>query len=187
MANAQSISLDAIRIRGAKTNNLRGVDVDIPHDQLVVITGRSGSGKSSLAFDTLFNEGQRQFFESQPFAARQFFKQLPQADVESISGLPPTLCLDQTPGSTNPRSTVGTITEIYDYLRLLMARVGQVHCYQCDAPIQQQSVEQICESVMRLPERTRLMLLAPMVTARKGAHEQTDRTNSARKTGPSQD
>ena len=173
MANAQSISLNAIRIRGAKTNNLRGVDVDIPHDQLVVITGRSGSGKSSLAFDTLFNEGQRQFFESQPFAARQFFKQLPEADVESISGLPPTLCLDQTPGSTNPRSTVGTITEIYDYLRLLMARVGQVHCHQCDAPIQQQSVEQICEAVMRLPERTRLMLLAPMVTSRKGAHEQT--------------
>jgi len=152
-----------IEIRGARTHNLRNIDLDIPRDQLVVITGRSGSGKSSLAFHTLFNEGQRQFFESQPFSARKFFRQLPEPDVDSISGIPPTLSLDQNPGSMNPRSTVGTVTEIYDYLRLLMARVGDVHCYQCGNAIDQQSPEDICKSLIRLPESTRLMLMAPIV------------------------
>ncbi len=160
-----------IEIRGARTHNLRNIDLDIPHNQLVVITGRSGSGKSSLAFHTLFNEGQRQFFESQPFSARKFFRQLPEPDVDSITGLPPTLSLDQNPGSMNPRSTVGTVTEIYDYLRLLMARVGDVHCYQCDAAIDQQSPEDICKNLMRLPESTRMMLMAPMIQYKTGAHE----------------
>ena len=162
---------NTIQIRGARTHNLRNIDLDIPHDQLVVITGRSGSGKSSLAFHTLFNEGQRQFFESQPFSARKFFRQLPEPDVDSISGLPPTLSLDQNPGSMNPRSTVGTVTEIYDYLRLLMARVGNVHCYKCDNAIDQQSPEDICKSVMRLPESTRMMLMSPIVHHKTGSHE----------------
>ncbi len=160
-----------IEIRGARTHNLRDIDLDIPHNQLVVITGRSGSGKSSLAFHTLFNEGQRQFFESQPFSARKFFRQLPEPDVDSIRGLPPTLSLDQTSGSMNPRSTVGTVTEIYDYLRLLMARVGEVHCHQCDSLIDQQSPEDICKRLMRLPESTRLMLMAPVVHHQAGSHE----------------
>ena len=162
---------DRIEIRGASTHNLRNVDLDIPHNQLVVITGRSGSGKSSLAFHTLFNEGQRQFFESQPFSARKFFRQLPEPDVQSINGLPPTLSLDQNPGNVNPRSTVGTVTEIYDYLRLLMARIGDVHCYQCGSLIDQQSPEDICKRLMRFPESTRLMLMAPVVQHKLGSHE----------------
>ncbi len=166
-----SSAANCIEIRGARTHNLRNIDLDIPRNQLVVVTGRSGSGKSSLAFHTLFNEGQRQFFESQPFSARKFFRQLPEPDVDSIGGLPPTLSLDQNPDSMNPRSTVGTVTEIYDYLRLLMARVGEVHCHQCDAVIDQQSPEDICKRLMRLPESTRLMLMAPVVHHKIGSHE----------------
>ena len=170
---AQNVAANAnkIEMRGARTHNLRNIDLDIPHNQLVVITGRSGSGKSSLAFHTLFNEGQRQFFESQPFSARKFFKQLPEPDVDLISGLPPTLSLDQNPGSMNPRSTVGTVSEIYDYLRLLMARVGAVHCYKCDNAIDQQSPEDICKSLMRLPESTRMMLMAPIVVHKTGSQK----------------
>ena len=162
--------LDTIRVRGANTHNLKQVDVDIPRDQLVVVTGVSGSGKSSLAFDTIFAEGRRQFIESQSVYTRQFISQLPRADVESIEGLPPTLAIDQNPGQTNPRSTVGTITEIYDYLRVLMARCGEVCCYQCGRPIRQQSLEQIRDRLMGLPEGTKLMVMAPMVRDRRGAH-----------------
>ena len=163
--------LNAIQIQGARTHNLRNVDLEIPHDKLVVLTGRSGSGKSALAFHTLFNHGQRQFFESQPLSARKFFRQLPEPDVDAIDGLPPTLCLNQNPGNLNPRSTVGTVTEIYDYLRLLMARVGEVRCYQCHAPIDQQSPQDICNSLMRLPDSTRMMLMAPLVVQKTGGHQ----------------
>lgn len=159
-----------IRIRGARTNNLRSVDIDIPRDQLVVITGRSGSGKSSLAFDTVYREGQRQFFESQPLSTRSFLRQLPPADVDSISGLPPTLCLDQNPGPISPRSTVGTISEIDDYLRLLMARVGDIRCHACGAAIEQQSVDQICQRLLELPEGTRMMLMSPVAVHQSGNH-----------------
>ena len=161
---------DVIRIRGANTHNLKQVDVDIPRDQLIVVTGVSGSGKSSLAFDTIFAEGRRQFIESQSVYTRQFISQLPRADVESIEGLPPTLAIDQNPGQSNPRSTVGTITEIYDYLRVLMARCGEVRCHQCERPIRQQSLEQIRDRLMGLPEGTKLMVMAPMVRDRRGAH-----------------
>ena len=164
---------NVICISGARTNNLRNVDVEIPRDSLVVITGRSGSGKSSLAFDTLFAEGQRQFFESQSFSTRQYFNQLPRPDVDSISGLPPTLCLDQNPGSVNPRSTVGTISEIYDYVRMLMAKVGDVRCVKCQQPIAQQTAAEICDRILELPEGSRLMLLSPIVDQRKGQHEDT--------------
>ncbi len=162
----------AIRIRGARVHNLRGVDVDIPRDAITVITGVSGSGKSSLAFDTLFAEGQRQYIDSLSAYARQFLDQIPRPDVESIEGLAPTLAIDQKPGSTNARSTVATVTEIYDYLRLLYARIGIPHCSECGASISQQSAEAIRDSLAALPEGTRLMLLAPLVRGRRGAHRE---------------
>ena len=164
------VRTDLIRVRGANTHNLKQVDVDIPRDQLVVITGVSGSGKSSLAFDTIFAEGRRQFIESQSVYTRQFISQLPRADVELIDGLPPTLAIDQNPGQDNPRSTVGTITEVYDYLRVLMARCGEVRCHGCGQPIRQQSLQQIRDRLMELPEGTKLMVMAPMVRDRRGAH-----------------
>src|SRR5439155_23804965 len=134
---------EAIRVRGARVHNLKNVDLDIPRDQLVVITGPSGSGKSSLAFDTLFAEGQRQYIESLSVYARQFLHQLERPEVDLIEGLQPTISIDQRAGSQNPRSTVATVTEIYDHLRLLMARLGTPHCYQCGSPIRQQSPEEI--------------------------------------------
>jgi excinuclease ABC subunit A len=156
------LSLNSIQVFGARTHNLKNISVQIPRDQLVVITGRSGSGKSSLAVNTIFAEGQRQYMESLSLFSRQFFKQLPYADVDRIEGLPPTLCLDQKHGVTNRRSTVGTITEIYDYLRLLMARVGEIHCHQCGQTIVQHTPQQIRDRLLELPERTKIMVMAPV-------------------------
>ncbi|QDS92701.1 UvrABC system protein A [Roseimaritima multifibrata] len=159
-----------IRIRGARAHNLQGIDLDLPRDRLTVITGVSGSGKSSLAFDTLYAEGQRQYIESLSSYARQFLDQLQRPDVDWMDGLEPTLCIDQKPGTTNPRSTVATVTEIYDYLRLLYARIGTPHCYNCGTTILQQSPENIVDSLLTMPEQSKLMLLAPLVRGRKGKH-----------------
>ena len=160
-----------IRIRGANENNLRHLDVDIPRNELVVLTGLSGSGKSSLAFDTIYAEGQRRYMESLSSYARQFLGQMEKPDVESIEGLPPAISIDQKTTNRNPRSTVGTVTEIYDYLRLLYARVGIPHCPNCGREISRQSVDQMVDQVMELPEKTRIQLLAPVVRGRKGRHE----------------
>ena len=164
---------DAIRVVGARTHNLKNISLDIPRDKLVVITGRSGSGKSSLAFDTIFAEGQRQFMETLSLHSRQFLGALPRADVDLVDGLQPTLCVDQNYRGRNRRSTVGTIAEIYHYLTLLMARVGTIHCHGCEQPIQQQTATQIRDSLLSLPERTKLMVLAPMVSGKKGQHQET--------------
>src|SRR4051812_10781584 len=170
LANVDAAPSEAIHIRGARVHNLQNVDLDLPRDRLVVITGPSGSGKSSLAFDTLFAEGQRQYIESLSVYARQFLNQLERPDVDSIDSLPPVVCIDQRPGAANPRSTVATSTEIYDFLRLLFARVGEISCHKCGQPIRQQSIEQIQDALMALPEGTKLMLLAPLVRGRKGQH-----------------
>jgi excinuclease ABC subunit A len=161
---------DAIQVRGARTHNLKNVDVDIPRNRLVVITGVSGSGKSSLAFDTLLAEGQRQYVQSLSIYARQFFEQMERPDVDRIEGLQPTIAIDQRPAAPNPRSTVATITEIYDYLRLLMARVGEVLCPNCSTPIAQQTLAEIEQTIRGLPNETRVMILAPLVRGRRGAH-----------------
>ncbi len=162
---------EEIRIRGARVHNLRSIDLDIPRRRLVVVTGPSGSGKSSLAFDTLYAEGQRQYIESLSAYARQFLHQLQRPDVDLIEGLQPTISIDQRAGIQNPRSTVATVTEIYDYLRLLMARLGDAHCYRCGRVIRQQTPDQILDELMLLAEGTRLMVLAPMVRGRKGQHK----------------
>ena len=161
---------DRIIIRGARQHNLKNIDVDIPRDKLVVITGLSGSGKSSLAFDTIYAEGQRRYVESLSAYARQFLGQMDKPDVDLIEGLSPAISIDQKTTSKNPRSTVGTVTEIYDYLRLLYARIGHPHCPNCGRPIAQQTVQQIVDQVMTLPERTRIQVLAPVVRGRKGEH-----------------
>src|SRR4030081_1001816 len=163
--------MQSIRIRGAREHNLKNVDVDLPRDSLVVITGLSGSGKSSLAFDTIYAEGQRRYVESLSAYARQFRGQLDKPDLDSIEGLSPAISIDQKTPSRNPRSTVGTVTEIYDYLRLLWARVGHPHCYNCGQPIAGQSVEQIVDNVMTLAEGARFMVLAPVVRGRKGEYK----------------
>jgi len=159
-----------IRVRGARTHNLRNLDVDIPRDRFVVLTGVSGSGKSSLAFDTIFAEGQRRYVEGLSTFARQFLDQLEPPDVDAIDGLPPTVAIDQKSGSASPRSTVGTLTEINDYLRLLYARTGTPHCPTCGVPIRRQTAEQMVQSVMALGEGKKVIVLAPLVRGRKGAH-----------------
>src|ERR671933_1563602 len=162
------MAIDRITVRGARQHNLKDISVEIPRDRLTVITGLSGSGKSSLAFDTIYAEGQRRYVESLSAYARQFLDQLERPDVDSVDGLSPAISIEQKTVSRSPRSTVGTVTEVYDYLRLLFSSVGQPHCHICDAPITRQSVEQIVQSVLSLPEGERVMVLAPVVRGRKG-------------------
>jgi len=169
--NDSIMAQDKIIVRGAREHNLKNINVDIPRDKLVVITGLSGSGKSSLAFDTIFAEGQRRYVESLSAYARQFLGQMEKPDVDQIEGLSPAVSIDQKGVSRNPRSTVGTVTEIYDYLRLLYARAGTPHCHRCDRPVEQQSAEQIVDSLLRLPAGSRIQILAPLVKARKGHHQ----------------
>lgn len=170
-----------IKIRGAAENNLKNLDVDIPRNELVVLTGLSGSGKSSLAFDTIYAEGQRRYMESLSSYARQFLGQMEKPNVESIEGLPPAISIDQKSTNRNPRSTVGTVTEIYDYFRLLYARIGIPHCPKCGREISRQSVDQMVDQILSLPERSRIQLLAPVVRGRKGRHEKV--LEQARKSG----
>ena len=170
-----------IKIRGANENNLKNLDVDIPRNELVVLTGLSGSGKSSLAFDTIYAEGQRRYMESLSSYARQFLGQMEKPDVESIEGLSPAISIDQKSTNRNPRSTVGTVTEIYDYFRLLYARIGIPHCPKCGREIKKQTVDQMVDHIMSLPERTKIQLLAPVVRGRKGTHAKL--LEQARKSG----
>src|SRR5271165_1701797 len=163
--------LDSIVVKGAREHNLKNIDVTIPRDKLVVITGLSGSGKSSLAFDTIFAEGQRRYVESLSAYARQFLDKMEKPDVDHIDGLSPAISIDQKGTSHNPRSTVGTVTEIYDYMRLLYARTGHPHCPKCGREVSRQTVQQIVDAVLNLPEGSRIMLLAPLVTGRKGEYK----------------
>jgi len=159
-----------IAIKGAREHNLKDINVNIPRDRLVVITGLSGSGKSSLAFDTIYAEGQRRYVESLSAYARQFLEQMDKPDVDLIEGLSPAISIEQKTTSKNPRSTVGTVTEIYDYLRLLFARVGTPHCYRCGRVIASQTVQQIVDQILQLPEGSRIQVLAPLVRGRKGEY-----------------
>ena len=163
-----AVQQQTISIRGARTHNLKNIDLDIPRNRLVVITGLSGSGKSSLAFDTLYAEGQRRYVESLSTYARQFLQLMDKPDVDVIEGLSPAISIEQKATSHNPRSTVGTVTEIHDYLRLLFARAGTPYCPEHDAPLQAQTVSQMVDAVLALPADTRLMILAPVARARKG-------------------
>ena len=159
-----------ISVFGAREHNLKNIDVDIPRNELIVLTGISGSGKSSLAFDTIYAEGQRRYVESLSSYARQFLGQAQKPDVDRIDGLSPAIAIDQKTTSRNPRSTVGTVTEIYDYLRLLFARVGIPHCPVCGRVIERQTVDQMTDAIMSRPDGTRLILMAPVVRERKGEH-----------------
>lgn len=161
---------DKIIIRGARTHNLKNVDLTVPRDKLVVFTGLSGSGKSSLAFDTLYAEGQRRYVESLSSYARQFLGQMDKPDVDSIDGLSPAISIDQKTTSRNPRSTVGTVTEVYDYLRLLWARVGVPHCPKCGREIRQQTVDEMVDVIRTYPEGTRMQVLSPVIRGKKGEH-----------------
>ena len=161
---------NSILVRGARENNLKNVDVEIPRDALCVFTGLSGSGKSSLAFDTIYAEGRRRYVESLSAYVRQFLGQMDKPDVDLIEGLSPAISIDQKTTSKNPRSTVGTVTEIYDYLRLLWARVGIPHCPKCGREIRRQSIDQIVDRVLEMPEGTRFQVLAPVVRGKKGEH-----------------
>ncbi|MDE6841453.1 MAG: excinuclease ABC subunit UvrA, partial [Oscillospiraceae bacterium] len=172
---------DKIVIKGARENNLKNIDVTIPRDKLVVLTGLSGSGKSSLAFETLYAEGQRRYVESLSSYARMFLGQMEKPDVDYIEGLSPAISIDQKTTSKNPRSTVGTVTEIYDYLRLLWARVGTPHCPSCGKEIRQQTIDQIIDQVMTLPEATRIQVLSPVIRGKKGEHAKI--FEDARKSG----
>jgi excinuclease ABC subunit A len=169
---AKPNSLNTIRIRGARQHNLKNIDLELPRDRLIVFTGVSGSGKSSLAFDTIFAEGQRRYVESLSAYARQFLGQLNKPDVDAIEGLSPAISIDQKSTSHNPRSTVGTVTEIYDYLRLLFGRAGEPHCPICDRNIAPQTIDEMCDRVMELPDRTKFQILAPVVRGKKGTHKQ---------------
>ena len=173
--------INEIVIKGAREHNLKNVDVTIPRDKLVVMTGLSGSGKSSLAFDTIYADGQRRYVESLSSYARMFLGQMDKPDVDSIEGLSPAISIDQKTTSKNPRSTVGTVTEIYDYLRLLYARIGVPHCPVCGREIRQQTVDQIVDKIMELEEGTKIQLLAPIIRGRKGEH--TKELDRARKSG----
>ena len=166
---------DRLVIRGAREHNLQDVSLDLPRDKLVVFTGLSGSGKSSLAFDTIYAEGQRRYVESLSAYARQFLGQMDKPDVDFIEGLSPAISIDQKSASRNPRSTVGTITEVYDYLRLLYARIGQPHCPTCGRPVARQTPQQIVDRVLELPEGTRFQVLAPVVRGRKGEYSEPAR------------
>jgi excinuclease ABC subunit A len=170
--NPVSLS-NLIRIRGARQHNLKNVDLELPRDKMIVFTGVSGSGKSSMAFDTIFAEGQRRYVESLSAYARQFLGQVDKPDVDAIEGLSPAISIDQKSTSHNPRSTVGTVTEIYDYLRLLFGRAGEPHCPACDRPIAPQAIDQMCDKVMELPDRTKFQILAPIVRGKKGTHKKT--------------
>ena len=170
-----------IKIRGACEHNLKNINVDIPRDSFTVLTGLSGSGKSSLAFDTIYAEGQRRYMESLSSYARQFLGQMEKPSVESIEGLSPAISIDQKSTNRNPRSTVGTVTEVYDYLRLLYARIGVPHCPKCGKEIHRQTIDQMTDKIMSLPERTRFQILAPVVRGRKGMHEKV--FEQARKSG----
>ncbi|MEQ1654755.1 MAG: ABC-ATPase UvrA, partial [Nitrospira sp.] len=161
---------NSITIKGAREHNLKNIDVVIPRDKLVVITGLSGSGKSSLAFDTIYAEGQRRYVESLSAYARQFLEQMGKPDVDSIEGLSPAISIEQKSTSHNPRSTVGTVTEIYDYLRLLFARVGRPYCFQCGEEIAAQTVQQMVDAIAGLPEGSKFQILAPIVRGRKGEY-----------------
>jgi excinuclease ABC subunit A len=163
---------NTIKIRGARVHNLKNVSLDIPRNKLVVITGLSGSGKSSLAFDTIYAEGQRRYVESLSAYARQFLEQMDKPDVDSIDGLSPAISIEQRSTNRNPRSTVGTVTEIYDYLRLLYARIGHPHCPSCGLEIASQTTQQIVDLVMGMKEGTRVQILAPLIRGRKGEHAQ---------------
>ena len=162
---------NTIRIRGARQHNLKNIDLDLPRDRLIVFTGVSGSGKSSLAFDTIFAEGQRRYVESLSAYARQFLGQLDKPDVDAIEGLSPAISIDQKSTSHNPRSTVGTVTEIYDYFRLLFGRAGEPHCPHCDRSIAPQTIDEMCDRIMDLPDRTKFQILAPVVRGKKGTHK----------------
>ncbi|MCI7350067.1 MAG: excinuclease ABC subunit UvrA, partial [Ruminococcus sp.] len=164
------MSKDKIIIKGAREHNLKNVDLELPRDKLIVMTGLSGSGKSSMAFDTIYADGQRRYMESLSSYARMFLGQMEKPDVDSIEGLSPAISIDQKTTSKNPRSTVGTVTEIYDYLRLLYARIGIPHCPVCGREIRQQTVDQIVDKVLKLPEGTKIQLLAPVIRGRKGEH-----------------
>ena len=160
--------MDSIKIKGAKENNLKNVSLEFPRNKLVVFTGVSGSGKTSLAFDTVFAEGQRRYMESLSSYARQFLGQMEKPDVESIEGLSPAISIDQKTTSRNPRSTVGTVTEIYDYLRLLYARLGTVYCAECGAEIKQQSVDEIVDKIMSMGEGKKILVASPIARGKKG-------------------
>lgn len=175
----EAVRPEKIIIRGAREHNLKNIDVELPRDKLIVITGLSGSGKSSLAFDTLYAEGQRRYVESLSAYARQFLGEMQKPDVDQIEGLSPAISIDQKGTSRNPRSTVGTVTEIYDYLRLLYARIGIPHCPSCGREVNQQTVGQIVDAIQEMPEGSRILLMAPLIKDRKGEHKKCSRTSAA--------
>src|SRR5487761_1897972 len=171
MTPVPSRGLDSIVIKGAREHNLKNIDLTLPRNRLIVVTGLSGSGKSSLAFDTIYAEGQRRYVESLSSYARQFLGQMEKPDVDYIEGLSPAISIDQKSSSRNPRSTVGTVTEVYDYLRLLFARIGHPHCPVCGREVRKQTIDQMVDAIQTFPDGSRLLVLAPVVEDRKGEHQ----------------